>query len=406
MSLGAQIETVFRSACKIDPCKPTYPGDHPILSRAVLAPRASSSTATLAQRTWTCGPMNDTRAPVSGTSITPIATPNFSSRALMVLPLDPTIWGIASWWTGSSICVALSTPSREDSQVQSPLMVCWVGGGSCVDAKAFVRVLGTSTGTDFRAERWLSGTPRSYSPSKIEMWSHQGLSALFSLSLIAKSVIATSLFPVSCNRPSRDQRTKEPGMVTVVSMSCANPLSSSVRMPMESSQPMSESGSIAGCFVVAANAASSRWLDRGPPRCHWNTDPWLAEAAPSSSVLWRSSKSGKRSLRAAAAGSPISPRRKRRGVSVPTDPDPEVRWCLCVADDEPSPRPRPLLGFCEGFRWRGIVLQLQNAPVPSLLVRLTFCKVLRAPGEAKKAPTDSYASDMVSYSILKPWLCE
>ena len=194
-----------------------------------------------------------------------------------------------------------------------------------MDAKAFVKVLGTSTGTDFREERWLSGTPWSYSPSKIEMWSHQGLSALFSLSLIARSVITTSLFLVSCNGPSGDQRTREPGMVTVVSMSCANPLSSPVRMPMESSQPMSESGSIAGCCTAAANSASSRWLDRGPPRCQWNTDPWLAEAAPSRSVLWRSSKSGKRSLRVAAAGSPISPQRKRRGFSVPTDPDPEVR---------------------------------------------------------------------------------
>ena len=93
---------------------------------------------------------------------------------------------------------------------------------------------------------------------------------------------------------------------------------------------------------------------------------------------------GKESLRAAAAGSPISPRRKRRGVSASTDPEPEALKDVLAADDEGSPRPRSAPECLDDPRWRCIVLQLQNATASSLFGRLTHGKVLRASGRVKK----------------------
>ena len=80
---------------------------------------------------------------------------------------------------------------------------------------------------------------------------------------------------------------------------------------------------------------------------------------------------GKRSLWAAATGSPSSPWRKRRGVSASPDPEPEALSDVLAVDDEESPRPRSAPD-CLGLpRWRCIVLQFQNAIASSLVGRLT-----------------------------------
>ena len=113
----------------------------------------------------------------------------------------------------------------------------------------------------------------------------------------------------------------------------------------------------------------------GLPWCQWKVEPWLAETTPSGSGLKGPSRVGKRSLWAAATGSPTCPRRKRRGVPASTDPEPEAPKDILAADDAKSPRWRAAPECLEDPRQHCIVLQLQNAAASSLFGGLARGKV-------------------------------